>query len=63
MQKYKNTEFPNLYNLTCEARIASRDELSAYIDKELPAWKRYLIQQHLKKCGGLCRLRTAVAEN
>ncbi len=25
-------------------------ELSAYIDKELPAWKRLLIQQHLRRC-------------
>ena len=54
MRKYKNTEFPHFHNAACEARIASRDELSAYIDKELPAWKRYLIQQHLKKCG-TCR--------
>lgn len=51
MRKYKNTEFPHLDNLACKTQIASRDELSAYIDKELPAWKRYLIQQHLKKCG------------
>jgi hypothetical protein len=50
MQKYKKTESPNLYNSECEAQIASVDELSAYIDKELPTWKRYLIQQHLKKC-------------
>lgn len=50
MRKYKNTEFPHSHNSACEAQIASRDELSAYIDKELPAWKRYLIQQHLKKC-------------
>ena len=50
MPKYKHTEFPNLYNTECEAQIASADELSAYIDKELPTWKRYLIQQHLKKC-------------
>ena len=50
MKKYKNTEFPHLSSSACEARVASRDELSAYIDKELPAWKRYLIQQHLKKC-------------
>jgi len=50
MPKYKNTEFPHSHNSVCEAQIASRDELSAYIDKELPAWKRYLIQQHLKKC-------------
>ena len=50
MQKYKNAEFPHSHNPACEAQIASRDELSAYIDKELPAWKRYLIQQHLKKC-------------
>ena len=50
MQKYKKTESPNLYSSECEAQIASVDELSAYIDKELPTWKRYLIQQHLKKC-------------
>ena len=50
MQKYKKTEFPRSHDLECEAQIASRDELSAYIDKELPTWKRYLIQQHLKKC-------------
>lgn len=50
MRKYKNTEFRHLHNSVCEAQIASQDELSAYIDKELPAWKRYLIQQHLKKC-------------
>ena len=50
MEKYRKTEPPNLYNSECEARVASSDELSAYIDKELPAWKRYLIQQHLKKC-------------
>ncbi len=36
--------------MTCEAQLASRDELSAYIDKELPVWKRHLIRQHLKKC-------------
>ena len=51
MRKYKNTEFPHIHNSACEAQIASRDELSAYIDKELPVWKRYFIQQHLKKCG------------
>ena len=50
MRKYKHTEFPNLYNAACKAQIASADELSAYIDKEVPTWKRYLIQQHLKKC-------------
>lgn len=50
MRKYKNTEFPHLDNSACAAQIVSRDELSAYIDKELPVWKRYLIQQHLKKC-------------
>ena len=50
MEKYRKMESPNLCNSECEARVASRDELSAYIDKELPAWKRYLIQQHLKKC-------------
>ena len=50
MPKYKKTEFPHLHTTSCEARIASPDELSAYIDKELPAWKRYLIQQHLREC-------------
>lgn len=50
MEKYKKTKLPHLYDSACEAQIASPDELSAYIDKELPAWKRYLIQQHLKKC-------------
>ena len=50
MEKYKKTELPHLHDSACEAQIASPDELSAYIDKELPAWKRYLIQQHLKKC-------------
>ena len=50
MRKYKQTEFPHGYNSTCEAQLASSDELSAYIDKELPAWKRHLIRQHLKKC-------------
>ena len=50
MEKYRKTEPPNWHNAECEARVASRDELSAYIDKESPAWKRYLIQQHLKKC-------------
>lgn len=50
MEKYRKTKLPNLYHSECETQIASPDELSAYIDKELPAWKRYLIQQHLKKC-------------
>lgn len=50
MPKYKETGFPRLHNSECEAQLASPDELSAYIDKELPVWKRYLIQQHLKKC-------------
>lgn len=44
------TEFPDVSDLTCEAHIASQDELSAYIDKELPAWKRHLIRRHLKTC-------------
>ena len=50
MRKYKPTEFPHVYSSTCEAQLASPDELSAYIDKELPAWKRHLIRRHLKKC-------------
>ncbi len=50
MEKYRKTKPLNLYNSECEGQVASSDELSAYIDKELPAWKRYLIQQHLKKC-------------
>ena len=48
MKKYKRTEFPDAHNSECE--IANRDELSAYIDKELPAWKRHLIRRHLKRC-------------
>ncbi|MCE2414899.1 hypothetical protein J4G07_12935 [Candidatus Poribacteria bacterium] len=59
------TEFPDVYSSrrsrdqnhrdgvppqTCEAHLASPDELSAYIDKELPTWKRHLIRRHLKKC-------------
>ncbi len=48
METYKRVEFPDAHNSECE--IASRDELSAYIDKELPAWKRHLIRRHLKKC-------------
>ena len=50
MEKYRKTELPNFSNPECKLQVASRDELSAYTDKELPAWKRYLIQQHLKKC-------------
>ena len=50
MRKYKQTEFPHVYSSTCDAQLASPEELSAYIDKELPAWKRHLIRRHLKKC-------------
>ena len=50
MRKYKQTEFPHVYGSTCEAQLASPDDLSAYIDKELPPWKRHLIRRHLKKC-------------
>ena len=50
MRKYKQTDFPHVYSSTCEAQLASPEELSAYIDKELPAWKRHLIRRHLKKC-------------
>ena len=45
------TEFSDVYGSTCEAQFVSPAELSAYIDKELPAWKRHLIRRHLKKCG------------
>lgn len=44
------TEFSDVSDSTCEAHLARADELSAYIDKELPAWKRPLIRRHLKKC-------------
>ena len=44
------TESRDVYGSTCEAHLASPDELSAYIDKELPAWKRHLIRRHLKRC-------------
>ena len=50
MRKYRQTESPDIYSSECEALLASPDELSAYIDKELPAWKRHLIRWHLKKC-------------
>ena len=50
MKKYKQPEFPKTHNAECEARFPNPDELSAYIDKELPAWKRHLIQHHLKRC-------------
>jgi predicted anti-sigma-YlaC factor YlaD len=50
MRKYRQTESPDIYSSECEALLASPDELSAYIDKELPAWKRHLIRRHLKKC-------------
>ena len=50
MRKYRQTESPDLYNSECKALLASPDELSAYIDKELPAWKHHLIRWHLKKC-------------
>ncbi|MCY3553225.1 MAG: zf-HC2 domain-containing protein [Candidatus Poribacteria bacterium] len=50
MRKYRQTEFPDVHSSKCEAQLASPDELSAYIDRELPAWKRHLIRRHLKKC-------------
>ena len=50
MKKYRQTEFPYIHTSECEALLVSPDELSAYIDKELPAWKRHLIRRHLKKC-------------
>ena len=50
MDKNKQTEFPDMSSATCEAPPVSPDELSAYIDKELPTWKRHLIRRHLKKC-------------
>ena len=50
MRKYKQTESADVYGSMCEVHLASPDELSAYIDKELPAWKRHLIRRHLKKC-------------
>lgn len=53
MRKYKQTGFPHMSNSECETQFVSPDELSAYIDKELPAWKRHLIRRHLKKCA-LC---------
>ena len=50
MRKYRQTESPDICRSECEVLLASPDELSAYIDKELPAWKRHLIGWHLKKC-------------
>lgn len=39
MLKYKTNACENV-----------QTELSAYFDNEMPTWKRYLIQQHLKRC-------------
>ena len=50
MKKYKQPEFPKTHNSECETHFANPDELSAYIDKELPAWKRHLIRRHLSRC-------------
>ena len=50
MKTYKQPEFPHISGSECEVLLASPVELSAYIDKELPAWKRHLIRRHLKKC-------------
>jgi hypothetical protein len=50
MRKYRQTESPDIYSSECEALLASPDELSTYVDKEQPAWKRHLIRRHLKKC-------------
>ena len=50
MKKYRQTKLPDAYNPECEALLTSPDEFSAYIDKELPVWKRHLIRRHLKKC-------------
>lgn len=46
MKKSSETESTSLYSSGCELQ----DDLSAYIDKELPVWKRQLIRWHLKKC-------------
>ena len=50
MRKYTQTEFPHAHNSECKTQFVSSDELSAYIDKELPTWKRHFIRRHLKKC-------------
>ena len=50
MRQYRQTEFPYVHKSECDALLMSPDELSAYIDKELPAWKCHLIRRHLKKC-------------
>lgn len=50
MKKYRQTESTKAHDSECEARFANPDELSAYIDKELPAWKRHLIRCHLNRC-------------
>jgi len=46
----RQNEFPNVHNSECETYLANPDVLSAYIDKELPTWKRHLIGWHLKRC-------------
>ena len=50
MEKYRQTQSPDIRSAECEALRASPDELSAYVDKELPAWKRHLLRRHIKTC-------------
>ena len=50
MGRYRQAEFRDVHNSECAMYGASRDELSAYIDTALPAWKRHFIRRHLKRC-------------
>lgn len=49
MRKYKQIEGEKLHS-QCGTKFASHYEMSAYIDRELPAWKRHLIRRHIKRC-------------
>lgn len=49
MPKYKQIEGEKLHS-QCRTTFASHYEMSAYIDRELPAWKRHLIRRHIKSC-------------
>lgn len=52
MQKYKRIEARDseIAPTQCRTKFASQYEMSAYIDRELPVWKRHLIWRHIRSC-------------
>ena len=59
MQKYKQIEVRDSESAPtqgrgekCRTKFASEYEMSAYIDRELPAWKRHLLRRHIRSCPG-----------